>query len=73
VLAGKVRIGRGAFVGAGAVCAPEVSIGPDAIVGAGAVVVEDVAAETVAVGNPARAIRVGGGGYGGVSVPEPTP
>jgi sugar O-acyltransferase (sialic acid O-acetyltransferase NeuD family) len=73
VLAGKVRIGRGAFVGAGAVCAPEVSIGPDAIVGAGAVVVDDVAAEAVMVGNPARAIREGGGGYGGVSVPEPAP
>ncbi len=73
LLAGRVRIGRGAFVGAGAVCAPEVSIGPDAIVGAGAVVVDDVPAEAVVVGNPARAIREGGGGYGGVTVPGSVP
>ena len=73
LLAGQVRIGRGAFVGAGAVCAPEVRVGPDAIVGAGAVVVDDVPAEAVVVGNPARVIREGGGGYGGVSVPEATP
>jgi sugar O-acyltransferase (sialic acid O-acetyltransferase NeuD family) len=73
VLAGKVRVGRGAFVGAGAVCAPEVEIGPDAIVGAGAVVVRDVPAEAVVVGNPARVVREGGGGYGGVSVPGTTP
>ncbi len=70
VLAGHVRIGRGAFVGAGAVCAPEVNVGPNAVVGAGAVVVRDVPAGAVVVGNPARAIREDGGGYGGVSVPE---
>ena len=69
LLAGQVRIGRGAFVGAGAVCAPEVSVGADAIVGAGAVVVRDVPAEAVVVGNPARVVREGSGGYGGVSVP----
>lgn len=72
LLAGQVRIGRGAFVGAGAVCAPEVEVGPDAIVGAGAVVVHDVPAEAVVVGNPARVIRAGAGGYGGVSVPGAT-
>jgi sugar O-acyltransferase (sialic acid O-acetyltransferase NeuD family) len=73
LLAGSVRIGRGAFVGAGAVCAPEVGIGPDALVGAGAVVVSDVPAEAVVVGNPARVVREGAGGYGGVTVPEATP
>jgi sugar O-acyltransferase (sialic acid O-acetyltransferase NeuD family) len=73
LLAGAVRIGRGAFVGAGAVCAPEVDVGPDAIVGAGAVVVRDVPAEAVVVGNPARVVREGARGYGGVTVPEATP
>jgi sugar O-acyltransferase (sialic acid O-acetyltransferase NeuD family) len=72
LLAGSVRIGRGAFVGAGAVCAPEVGVGPDALVGAGAVVVRDVPAEAVVVGNPARVVREGAGGYGGVTVPEAT-
>jgi len=70
LLAGRVRIGRGAFVGAGAVCAPEVSIGANAVVGAGAVVVADVPPGAVVVGNPARVIREGGPGYGGVAVPE---
>jgi sugar O-acyltransferase (sialic acid O-acetyltransferase NeuD family) len=69
LLAGEVRVGRGAFVGTGAVCAPQVEIGPDAIVGAGATVVRDVPAEAVVVGNPATVIREGGGGYGGVIVP----
>lgn len=68
-LAGHVHVGRGAFLGAGAVCAPKVTIGPNAIVGAGAVVVGDVGAGTVVVGNPARAIRGEGPGYGDVSVP----
>jgi sugar O-acyltransferase (sialic acid O-acetyltransferase NeuD family) len=70
LLAGGVRVGRGAFLGAGAVCAPEVAIGANAIVGAGAIVVDDVPARAVVVGNPARPIREGGAGYGGVSVPE---
>ena len=70
VLAGSVRIGRGAFVGAGAVCAPEVTVGPDATVGAGAVVVGDVPPQAVVVGNPARVVREGEGGYGSVVVPE---
>jgi sugar O-acyltransferase (sialic acid O-acetyltransferase NeuD family) len=69
VLAGHVRVGRGAFLGAGAVCAPKVAVGPNAIVGAGAVVIADVPAGSVVVGNPARAIRESGPGYGDVSVP----
>lgn len=73
LLAGAVRVARGAFVGAGAVCAPEVAIGRDAIVGAGAVVVDDVPAEAIVAGNPARVLREGAGGYGGVSVPGTAP
>jgi acetyltransferase-like isoleucine patch superfamily enzyme len=43
------------------------------LVGAGAVVVRDVPAEAVVVGNPARVVREGAGGYGGVRVPEALP
>jgi sugar O-acyltransferase (sialic acid O-acetyltransferase NeuD family) len=69
VLAGHVRVMAGAFVGAGAVCAPEVAIGENAVVGAGAVVVKDVPPGALAVGNPARVVRQGDTGYGGVAVP----
>jgi acetyltransferase-like isoleucine patch superfamily enzyme len=43
-----------ATVGANATVLPEVTIGRRAFVAAGAVVTEDVPAETLAVGNPAR-------------------
>jgi acetyltransferase-like isoleucine patch superfamily enzyme len=69
VLAGNVTIGRGAFVGAGAVCAPLVTVGPNAVLGAGAVVVRDVPSGKVVVGNPARELPGKDGGYGGVTVP----
>jgi acetyltransferase-like isoleucine patch superfamily enzyme len=52
-----IVIKRGATVGAGAVVLPGTTIGERAMVGAGAVVTEDVAADTVVVGNPARVIR----------------
>jgi acetyltransferase EpsM len=68
VLAGHVRVGRGAFLGAGAVVAPKVEIGPNAVVGAGAVVVRDVAPGDVVVGNPAKTVR-NAAGYADVTVP----
>ncbi len=52
-----ITIRRGASVGAGAVVVPGITIGERAMVGAGAVVVADVEAQTVVVGNPARAVR----------------
>lgn len=56
-LGGAVRVGVGALVGAGAVILPGRRIGDGAIVGAGAVVAEDVAAETVVAGVPARVLE----------------
>lgn len=56
-LAGCVEVGAYAMIGAGAVVSPRVKIGKNALVGAGAVVVEDVAPDTVVVGNPARILR----------------
>ncbi len=48
-----LRIGAGAYIGAGATVLPGVTIGAAAIVGAGAVVIRDVAPGTVVVGVPA--------------------
>jgi acetyltransferase-like isoleucine patch superfamily enzyme len=52
-----VRIGRGAWLAANVVVLAGVTIGENAVIGAGAVVTRDVAASTVAVGVPARAVR----------------
>ena len=54
---GPIRIGRYAWVGAGAVVLPGVQIGECSVVGAGAVVTEDVEPFTVVAGVPARIIR----------------
>lgn len=52
-----VRIGRNAWIGRNAVVLCGVTIGENAVVGAGSVVTSDVAANTLAAGNPARFIR----------------
>ena len=51
-----VRIGRGCFIGAGAMILKGVTLGDRVVVGAGAVVTKDVPAGGVAVGNPARVV-----------------
>jgi len=60
VLTGGCVVGTAAMIGANATVLPGVSIGDRAIVGAGAVVRADVAAGTIVVGVPARAIDGGG-------------
>jgi acetyltransferase-like isoleucine patch superfamily enzyme len=55
-----VRIGAGVWLGAGAKILDGVEIGESAIVGAGAVVREPIPARAVAVGVPARVIRLRG-------------
>jgi len=52
----KVKIGRGAWVAAGAIVLPGVTIGEGAIVTAGSVVSRDVPPYTMVGGHPARAI-----------------
>lgn len=52
------RIGRGAKIGAGARVLPAVEIGEMAMIGAGAVVTASVPARAVAVGNPARVVKM---------------
>ncbi len=54
---GTICVGRGAWIGAGAIVLEGVTIGEGAIVGAGAVVTQDVPEGAVVVGNPARFLR----------------
>lgn len=60
VLLGGVRCGRGAQIGAGAVILPYRSVAENAVVGAGSVVTENVDAESVVVGVPARDVALRG-------------
>jgi maltose O-acetyltransferase len=54
---GPMVIGRNAWIGMGSIVLPGVRIGEGCVVGAGSVVTRDLEDFTVAVGNPARAIR----------------
>jgi sugar O-acyltransferase (sialic acid O-acetyltransferase NeuD family) len=56
-LAGGCRVGEGGALGIGTVVAPTVSIGARTFVGAGSVVLEDLPADVIAYGSPARVIR----------------
>ncbi len=59
--AGRVHVGRDAFIGTGAVFIPDVSIGEGVIVGAGAVVIHCVPTGDKVVGVPARSTGKHGG------------
>jgi acetyltransferase-like isoleucine patch superfamily enzyme len=52
-----VRIGDGAWLGQNVVVGPGVSIGRGAVIGANSVVLDDVPANAVVVGAPARVVR----------------
>jgi acetyltransferase-like isoleucine patch superfamily enzyme len=52
-----VRIGRGAWIAAGAMVLQGVTVGDDAVVAAGAVVTKDVPPRTLVAGVPAHVIR----------------
>jgi hypothetical protein len=52
-----IRIGRGAWIAAGAIVLQGVTVGEDAVVAAGAVVTKDVPPRTLVAGVPAQVIR----------------
>ena len=54
---GPMHIGRNSWIGMGSVVLPGVTIGEGCVVGAGSVVTRDLEEFTVAVGNPAKAIK----------------
>ena len=54
---GPIIIGNNCFLGNNVILLPETNIGSNTIIGAGSVVTQDVPANTLAVGNPARVIR----------------
>lgn len=54
--AANVSIGNNVFVGAGSIILPGVHIGNRVIIGAGSIVTKDIPDNTVAAGNPAKAI-----------------
>jgi acetyltransferase-like isoleucine patch superfamily enzyme len=61
---------RGASIGSGATILANVTIGENAIVGAGSVVTQDVPANTIVAGNPARMLRaLGTGPETGIAAP----
>jgi maltose O-acetyltransferase len=53
-----IVLGDNVWLGGGVIVLPGVSIGDSTVVGAGAVVTRDLPAGVVAVGNPARVVRV---------------
>ena len=55
---GKVVIGKNSFIGANSVILPNVSIGENVIIGAGSVVAHDIPSNSVAVGVPAKVIKL---------------
>ena len=54
VIAGRVRVKEGAFIGMGSSVREKITIGPWATVGAGSVVVKNIPSKKIVFGNPAR-------------------
>ena len=57
-LCGGIQVGKCSHIGSGAVIIPGKKIGKNAVIGAGAVVISDIPDNAVAVGNPARVIKI---------------
>lgn len=55
---GGIRVGKGSWIGARAIVLPGVTIGECSVIGAGGVVTKDIPPFSVAVGVPAKVIRM---------------
>lgn len=55
---GRVKIGNYSHIGAGAIVLPKVKIGSNVIIGAGSVVNKDIPDNCIAVGVPAKIIKI---------------
>ena len=63
ILCGTVQVGEGTLIGAGATIVPGIVIGKWAVIGAGAVVTKNIPDYAVAMGVPAKVVRVNNPGY----------
>lgn len=57
-LCGSVTVGDNTLIGANSIVIPNLSIGKNCIIGAGSVVVNDLPDNVVALGNPAKILRI---------------
>lgn len=57
---GGIKVGNDAWLGFGVIVLDGVNIGEGAIIGAGSVVTDDIPANAIAVGNPARVVSMRG-------------
>jgi acetyltransferase-like isoleucine patch superfamily enzyme len=55
---GDVVIGNNVYLGVNSVILRNVTIGSNSVIGAGSIVISDIPSNVVAVGNPARVIKV---------------
>jgi acetyltransferase-like isoleucine patch superfamily enzyme len=55
---GLVKIGNNVFIGVNSVIMRNVTIGENSIIGAGSVVTKDIPQDVIAMGNPAKVVKV---------------
>ena len=53
----RIVIGDNAWIGGGVLLMPGVTVGDNVVIGAGSVVTKDIPSNTIAYGNPCRAVR----------------
>jgi sugar O-acyltransferase (sialic acid O-acetyltransferase NeuD family) len=62
-ICGNVTVGRGTWVGAGAIIIQGINVGKNVTIGAGSVIIKDIPDNATVVGNPGRIIKIGGNNY----------